>query len=347
MHAGGASIPAQPSGRRVSDEHAAEQNWQPSQWGLLDIDPLHELRMIAATTRSAGDRGFVLETEPVGNLLMKRARTLLEDVPLHDELADLGLLAEFGTAITTVVDAATAQEALRLGAASEVAVALGRALIAEALRVAAAQPSGPVPVIASRREALLLTVLEALGFADLGTGSSLAKAAAVLAWRWAGAGMVQRRRGAITDATHPMAGDIMMYLSRGERIRQFIQSCCRDATPPVILLAHSLGGIACLDLLATEEVPGVAGLVTVGSQAPFLYELNALPSLAYGEPLPVGLPGWTNFYDPRDLLAYVGEGVFPGRVVDIAVSSGNPFPFAHSDYFGNPTFYDRLQEVIP
>jgi pimeloyl-ACP methyl ester carboxylesterase len=159
--------------------------------------------------------------------------------------------------------------------------------------------------------------------------------------------MVERRRGAITDATHPMAGDVLLYLSRGEQIREFIRACCRDATPPVVLLAHSLGGIACLDLLATHDIPGVVQLVTVGSQAPFLYELNALPSLPYGRPLRPDMPAWTNFYDPRDLLAYVGEKVFPGRVTDVPVSSGNPFPFAHSDYFGNPGFYDRLGKLLP
>jgi len=347
LHAGGASVPAEAPGRKVNDEAAAEQAWRMSQWGLLELDPLHELRMIATIAQGAGGRPFVLGAEPVERLLVQRSRLLPDDPQVKEALREAGLGAVFADAIAVVLDAAAAQEAMRLAAATDVAPALGRAFIAEALRQAAAADSGPVPVIAERREELLLAVVAGLGFATLGIASSLAKSAALLAWRWAGAGVAERRRGAITDATHPMAGDIMRYLSRGEKIRGFIRDCCRDARSPVVLLAHSLGGIACLDLLATESVPQVVGLVTVGSQAPFLYELGALPSLAYGEQLPTGFPAWTNFYDPRDLLAFVGEPLFPGRIVDIAVPSGNPFPFAHSDYFGTPAFYDRLQETIP
>lgn len=347
MHAEGASVPAWPEARRLSDERAAERDWRESQWALLDADPLHELRLIAAGGTGGDDQPFSLRAEAAGDQLAARARALPDDPAVRAELTDLGLAVAFAAAVPAVLDTEPAGQALAAGTPRVVAGALGRALVAEAIRWAAQAPPGPVPVIEARRERLLLLVLEALGHADLGLGSSLARTAAVLAWRWAGAGLVQRRRGAITDATSPMAGDILLYLSRGQRIREFIRARCREVTPPVVLVAHSLGGIACVDLLATEAVPEVAALVTVGSQAPYLYELNALPSLSFGEPLPDQVPPWTNFYDPRDLLAYVGAGIFPGRVRDVPVPSGNPFPFAHSDYFGNPTFYDRLCELLP
>ena len=342
------SSPDSGSGLVSGPEPGAEQEGGALPWGLLEADPLHELRMIALIARQSPATGrFVVGAEPAEVRLADRLRRLPGAEPIRAELAGLGLLDEFTAAVPALLSCATAQEALRLGPEIEVARALARAAVAEAFRRAAAGPRGAVPITAARREQLLLLVAEAMGAADLGIGSALGKAMARLAWQWAGAGVVERRRGAITDAAHPMAGDIVLYLSRGERIRRFIRDCCRDAEPPVVLLAHSLGGVACLDLLATEPVPGVARLVTVGSQAPFLYELDALPSLSYGEPLPEHLPPWTNFYDPRDLLAYVGAGVFPGRVADIAVPSGNPFPYAHGDYFGNPAFYDRFLELVP
>jgi hypothetical protein len=44
-------------------------------------------------------------------------------------------------------------------------------------------------------------------------------------------------------------------------------------------MVHSLGGIACFDMLALPDPPEVARLVTAGSQSPLLYELGALASL--------------------------------------------------------------------
>ncbi|MFD8819629.1 hypothetical protein ACFV23_51195, partial [Streptomyces sp. NPDC059627] len=121
----------------------------------------------------------------------------------------------------------------------------------------------------------------------------------------------------------------------------------QEAEPPVVVLAHSLGGIAALDLLVLRPLPQVALLVTVGSQAPFLYELGALPSLEPGCPLPAHVPPWLNVYDRRDLLSYLGAGVFPGRVRDVALDSRQPFPLSHSAYWSNPELYRVLAEELP
>jgi hypothetical protein len=48
------------------------------------------------------------------------------------------------------------------------------------------------------------------------------------------------------------------------------------AEPSVTVVAHSLGEIACVDLLASSEAHGVERLVTLGSQSPFLYQIDAL-----------------------------------------------------------------------
>jgi pimeloyl-ACP methyl ester carboxylesterase len=138
-----------------------------------------------------------------------------------------------------------------------------------------------------------------------------------------------------------------MYLARGEPIRDFIADAVTAIDGRVVLVAHSLGGIASVELLATRTLPAVELLVTVGSQAPFLYELNALPTLAFGAELPATVPRWVNIFDRRDLLAFAGAGVFPGRVEDREVDNGTPFPRSHSAYFANSRFYAALDEVLP
>ena len=111
-----------------------------------------------------------------------------------------------------------------------------------------------------------------------------------------------------------------------------------------MLLGHSLGGIACVDLLVYEEdlQDKVPLLVTVGSQAPFLYELNALPSRAYGEELPKHfVQRWVNIYDPRDFLSYKIEGLFtaeteaPPTFQDEEVDNRLRFPDSHGGYWAN------------
>jgi pimeloyl-ACP methyl ester carboxylesterase len=115
----------------------------------------------------------------------------------------------------------------------------------------------------------------------------------------------------------------------------------------VVLLAHSLGGIACVDLLIAAAPPRVKGLITVGSQAPFLHELGALPGLAPQGTLPHTFPvPWINVYDERDLLSFLAEPVFGERVRDIRVDSRTPFPRSHSAYFRNEAVYAVVRSVI-
>ena len=137
-----------------------------------------------------------------------------------------------------------------------------------------------------------------------------------------------------------------MYLARGEPIRTFIADVVTSVEAPVILLGHSLGGVACVDLLASRALPAVELLVTVGSQAPLLYELNALPALAFDAELPPTMPWWVNIFDRRDLLAFTGAHVFPGQVEDREVDNRAPFPRSHSAYFANDRFYEVLDEAL-
>ncbi|MFE2331883.1 hypothetical protein HFP71_08165 [Streptomyces sp. ARC32] len=158
---------------------------------------------------------------------------------------------------------------------------------------------------------------------------------------------VVRRRRALTEAAHPAAGDVLRYLSRGEAVRAGLRTLLAGLEPPVAVVAHSLGGIIALDTLVLTPLPQVRLLVTAGSQAPFLYESGSLPSLEHPAPLPAHFPDWLNLYDPRDLLSYLGAGLFPGRVTDVAVDSRQPFPAAHSAYWTNPAVYRHIVDRLP
>mgnify|MGYP001792228142 CR=1 FL=1 len=163
---------------------------------------------------------------------------------------------------------------------------------------------------------------------------------------------MDRKRGAVMDATHPFAGDILLYQAKGQKIRDYIRQRIEEAQvdSPVFLMAHSLGGIACVDLLIEQDLSKqVGGLITVGSQAPFFYEIGALQQLEYDDPLPSHFPKkWLNIYDVRDYLSYVGEGLFPDQIVDKSVNNGVPFPESHGAYWEkNSEAWEAIADFLP
>lgn len=160
--------------------------------------------------------------------------------------------------------------------------------------------------------------------------------------------ILQRKRGALTNFAYPFSGDILYYQAKGKNIRNFIQEQVENVEPPVVLLAHSLGGIACVDLLVEQNLPQVQLLVTIGSQAPFLYEIDALQSLSYGDSLPKHFPKWLNIYDLRDILSYVGDcpGLFLGKIRDVQVDNKQPFPESHGAYWYNSATWDAILQEL-
>ena len=169
--------------------------------------------------------------------------------------------------------------------------------------------------------------------------------------------LVRRRRGQITDLSGPIVGDILLYQAKGDGIRRFIRKQiehARDREERVVLLAHSLGGVACVDLLIEDPSIQIDLLVTVGSQAPLFYELNALSKLSLGDPLPkTFVRRWVNIYDPRDFLGYLARGVFPLApdcstvIIDQAVDNKLAFPDAHLGYWANSQTWERVVPEIP
>jgi hypothetical protein len=162
-------------------------------------------------------------------------------------------------------------------------------------------------------------------------------------------------RSFVTDQSLPAIGDILFYQARGQRIRDWIEAEIGKLEAPVFLLAHSLGGIACVDLLVLKPDlrSKVAGLITAGSQSPLFYEMDCLVSLprtaAQPAPgLPPHFPPWLNFHDPNDYLGYAARPAFHDdpRIEDVEVASRQPRLMAHSAYWSEPALWDGIAAFV-
>ncbi|MEX2534781.1 MAG: hypothetical protein WD273_04195 [Trueperaceae bacterium] len=65
---------------------------------------------------------------------------------------------------------------------------------------------------------------------------------------------VGRQRGSLMNLANNAAGDVLLYQARGERIRERIAQQLADLDEPRVVLAHSLGGIAAVDLLRHQDL---------------------------------------------------------------------------------------------
>ncbi|MGW2324974.1 hypothetical protein ACWC5C_04315 [Streptomyces sp. NPDC001700] len=363
---GGASIPVRSKSRGVGGDALLDEDDPLAVWALLEVDPLAELREFAevATARRGGGAaraGFAPGRQDPWQTVADKAR---------------GLTLAAVTGGGSSLDDLAADLAPHLGpaggrVAQEISRALGGTPYADGIEPIAARavyalavqraegPHGddePLAVDGADRDTVVGALTGQLG----GTGRDgfavrAAKGVAVRAlnsYLSPLSSLAHTFRGGITEKSVPASGDILRYQVRGAGVRTAIRTAVREAIAsgggPVVLLAHSLGGIACVDLLAEPDPPeGVELLVTVGSQAPFLYELDALTALRRGEPLPGTFPRWINVYDEQDLLGFVGEKVFPDRVTDLRVNTRQPFPRAHTAYFAHQRLYELLAPELP
>jgi hypothetical protein len=329
----GLSLPDPPDETELGIEEA--------RWAWLLDDPLYELEKLAI-------RGLVRAVPPLPGQKPKW-RSEFERIAAYRPTLELQILLSRGFAEEFwdaswlhVIQAPIVTEAFeRSGEANELADcvgALARAVVAQ-LHVDALA-SGRAGISLSVREQLFDQLRSDWNYRVLGLGTflaSLAKRAATTTAR--------QRRNRLNDAIARPIGDILLYQSRGQEIRSFIAARISQSPPPVTIVAHSLGGIACVDLLAISESPQVHALVTVGSQAPYFYELGVLASIVRPRSLPQSFPNWLNIFDRNDFLSFVGERVFPGRVRDLEVHSGEPFPDAHSAYVTNETVWSAIRRV--
>ncbi|MGW5847184.1 hypothetical protein ACWFQ8_04310 [Streptomyces sp. NPDC055254] len=378
LGAGGRSVPGL---RPLPDPVDAET----AEWALLVADPLCELRVLAEAGWETGppgpaggdeggdedgdgsadgfgsayDDGFAMPGVRSAGARVLELLAALPPVPdaTDGELAALlhgtGLAAGFPAALHST---ACSAEADRAGAratgdpqARELATALARAVTAAALAAAGADAD----CTGAERDRLVELLVTRLGGDARVPGARVAAVLGRLAQRVTTQPLLNAWRGSLTVGATPALGDILRYQARGHDLRDFLHARITAAPGPTVLIGHSLGGIALVDLLALaaargEPVPGAALLVTVGSQAPFLYELGALTALAPGAKLPYGFPRWLNVYDRQDVLSYLAAPVFPGdeRISDHEIGSRQPFPACHSAYWKQPSLYRRIEEAV-
>lgn len=308
-------------------------------WGQLYNDPLYELRLISLKSVEAGNPFG----EQPGDIFNSHVQSFNPKPELVAKLQEAGIAETFAAAKDDVIRSEPYQQALPKISTSDFNEYYGtvaRGIVAQAMLISEQQQKFP-PILtdAQLRDEVVGLLTAALGEAELSLGSWVLKPFALL-----GTDYVERNRLSLTDKVSPIPCDILLYQTRGEKIRAFIKQQIEQAQPPVVVIAHSLGGIASVDLLVQQQLPQVELLVTLASQAPFLYEINALYSLEFGEPLPEYFPQWLNIYDLRDFLSYVGGKIFPNRVQDVKVDNRQPFSRSHGAYWTNP---DTWKAIIP
>ncbi|MFJ3883328.1 hypothetical protein ACIPW5_38510 [Streptomyces sp. NPDC090077] len=355
--AGARSVPGAPEGPDGGDEAA--------EWGLLLADPLCELRVLAeagwAGEGEGGDPFAMPGLRPAGEgvteLLHRLAETSRGPGDGPDELRALldgtGLAAGFRPALEAAAGSAEAARAAARATAEpqarELATALGRAVTAGALAAAGADAD----CTAAERDRLVELLTTRLGGGARVPGARAAAVLGRLALRVTTQPLLNAWRGSLTTGAAPALGDILRYQARGAGLRAYLHERITARPGPTVLIGHSLGGVALVDLLALAAadgtpVPGAELLVTVGSQAPYLHELGALTALAPGGRLPYGFPRWLNVYDRQDVLSYLAGPVFPGdpRVTDHETVSRQPFPASHSAYWKQRSLYERIERAV-
>jgi hypothetical protein len=330
----GLSLPDPPT-----EEQLARDEEDFARWSFLFADPLFELDKL--TIR---DAGAAVSKDPPGR--MPGWEQLWNKVAAYEPSDELTLLLRRGElrtfwphAWSNVVKQSPIPKLAFQRSAHELADAAGalaRAVVAE-IHVVATANGTPGPSRALR-EMLVARLLSDWDQQVYAKGTFLANLFKRVATR-----VLRAHRSHFSDMASLPIGDILLYQSRGHEVRSFLQRKIEKAAAPVSVVAHSLGGIACVDLLALPNAPKVARLVTVGSQSPLLYEIGALASLKRPDPLPSSFPPWLNVYDRNDFLSYRANRLFP-TAEDFIADSGQPFPDAHSAYFSNEKVWKKIRE---
>ncbi|MEV6482518.1 hypothetical protein [Streptomyces sp. NPDC051576] len=323
-----------------------------ARWALLLADPLCELRALVAAFDA--DNGFGTPgVQPQG----RTVADLLAGGPSSEELLDLlrsaELIDHYPDAVQLVARAEEFQDACASAQhshdAHEVAECAARAVTARML----ASVGEDALCTGDERDRAVVLLTALLGGTARVPGGRAASALGTLALRLFTQPALNHWRRPLTAGSAPAVGDILRYQARGADLRAFLHEQVMLSSEPTVLIGHSLGGIALVDLLALAAERGeppaqVRLLVTVGSQAPFLHEIGALTGLPPGAPLPEGFPAWLNLYDRQDLLSFRASPVFPDdtRVSDHEITSRQPFPISHSTYWKLPATYELIAAAV-
>jgi hypothetical protein len=332
----GASIPDYASSRTdtIDSELAL--------WHLLDEDPLFELRLLADTTTP-------LEEIPPGSASQGSKLGIHLDAftfepEFRRQLGAFGYDNIWWQAFLDVRDEDVCHRAIENSyeAGGRVEYCIARAVAA--LGAIYANEIGLPALTAQQRDMLIAALLTNLrptqhrGVIAWGTSALSNLALRIVTRR-----LIDRKR-SLMNISSSGGGDILLYQGRGQHIRSVVRAAVRAQTEPVVLLAHSLGGVVCVDILWQDPTLPVRKLITVGSQSPYFYEIGALQGGSLEMALPSDFPPWLNIYDQNDLLSFVGSDIFGDRIVDYRVGSGQPFPYAHSAYWNNDDVWTSIAD---
>lgn len=337
-----------------ADAEGQEPASEAERWAMLYADPLAELRQLLS-----GQDGAEGAPQTPASRELRRAARRLAEAPPGEALAALlavgGIEATFQPAAAQVVNLFQQGELrLRLQTLPEarraaVRLALARATVAAALVAAHQGADYPEALLdAGLRGQIVAEVERALGGGVVlgGAPDLLSFLPATAATRL----LLRPLRVTLTRALLLFLGDILVYQARGRKIRAAIAEHLGDG--PTVLLAHSLGGIACAELLLTDRAARrkVPLLVTVGTQAGMLDEIGALAATkkrrADAFPLPAGFPPWLNICDRNDMLSFRVAPRFSGLVRDVELDSANPFPHAHNAYWRNDRVWEHILTAL-
>lgn len=320
-----------------------------ARWLALRDDPLVELRLAALATGGAGGTpaAVAIGGPPPGQQLANAVREVRGSPPETSGVSE----EELRRAAEVVANAPELQEAAATASdaqAAELRELAARATVAVIIRSHAGDAPGTEPaavLLAEERDRLVEWVAGQLQVDARFVGDFFKKIFLRVA-----TGRARAHRYPLTVMGVNFWSDILHYVRRGEAIRDLIRKTIDGAERPVVVLAHSLGGIACVDLLSEENPPSIDLFVTAGSQSPVLFAMDALETLR--PPKLNALPArrWMNFFDPNDLIAFRAGAVFHDAdhvVEDINLPSGQPFPVSHGAYFVNPAFWERIAQEWP
>jgi hypothetical protein len=339
----GLSLPEPPV--RDADEEAQAYRWE-----YLQIDPLFDLRLWC-TPAAEPPRKIVGETPAAqilwGATISKYIDASNQHIALKELLERNQIEPFFAPAWNKVVATGLPKQAFAAAGneSPDVSRVFAEAVVAQMMHDAA-QSQPPVP-ISPRTGYKIITIL-------LFDWKQAAKGLKDLFRTFFGAAtktIVRPLRAGASRAIAPAIGDILLYQAVGESIRGLIQKEIESIPGEIFVLAHSLGGIACFELMVEQRCQGadrlmsVKGLITAGSQATLLYELGALQTLSKGTPLPAAFPKWLNLYDENDLLSYRANRLFaiqPDRQVDSML----PPLEAHSAYWKLDETWNAIGEMM-
>lgn len=314
-------------------------------WTILEIDPLAELDDLA---KSSGRQLF--NSSVSANDVAAAFRTAVSgDARVAAALELAGLEHVAAPSLEALVVTPVFQQLIgnpSIDVVDHIAP-LSRALVAISMNELDEQLGAKASIDGSHRDEVVAALIDALGGDSRGIGTTALSSAGRLLLHLGILSPLEKHRAALVPKAVPAMGDVLKYLVRGEGLRTRLRACIADSDEDVVVLGHSLGGIAAVDLLVEEDIRQVVRLVTVGTQVGMLYEIDALPGLKFGQRPPNSFPRWDNIVDPRDLLAYSSQAVFPEFATDHYIDNKAPFPRNHSAYFGNLKFYSVLDEILP